>query len=270
MLLAVLVQVHILALLHPHAALVWPDGAAQPQAVQVGERYGIRRFAVQVAGLPRREYAGTLEVRPGNGELDLVDVVELEDYAASVAGSELGLRAPQAALEAVGVVARSFALSRLRANGAKAAPGPLRLSGLPAHDGALCDTTHCQLYLGTSRAAHLALRELLISSDGAAAPALHFASCGGTTASAQSVWPRAGPADREAGVAVSDGCPPDRRSAEPATGTLTTDGRISRGRGRGHGVGLCQEGAIRLATKGLPVHLILSRYFPRLRMQRVP
>jgi peptidoglycan hydrolase-like amidase len=267
MLLAVLVQVHILALLHPHAALVWPDGAAQPQAVQVGERYGLRRFAVQVAGLPRREYAGTLEVRPGNGELDLVDVVELEDYAASVAGSELGLQAPQAALEAVGVVARSFALSRVRS---KAAPGPLRPGGLPAHDGALCDTTHCQLYLGSSRAARLALRELLVSSDGAAAPALHFASCGGTTASAQSVWPRAGPADREAGVAVSDGCAPDRHSAEPPRGTLTADGRISRGRGRGHGVGLCQEGAIRLATKGLSAHLILSRYFPGLRMQRVP
>jgi peptidoglycan hydrolase-like amidase len=268
MLLALLVQVHILALLHPHAALVWPDGAAQPQAVQVGERYGVRRFAVQVAGLPRREYAGTLEVRQGSGELDLVDVVELEDYAASVAGSELGLHAPQEALEAVGVVARSFALSRLAA---KAAPGPLQHHGrLPAHDGALCDTTHCQLYLGTSRAAHLALRELLISSDGAVAPALHFASCGGTTASAQSVWPQARPADREAGVAVRDGCPPDRHSAEPPRGTLTADGRISRGRGRGHGVGLCQEGAIRLATKGLSAHLILSRYFPRLRMQRVP
>jgi SpoIID/LytB domain protein len=41
------------------------------------------------------------------------------------------------------------------------------------------------------------------------------------------------------------------------------EGRVLvRGSGRGHGVGLCQEGAARHAAEGEDRRTILSRYFP--------
>ena len=42
------------------------------------------------------------------------------------------------------------------------------------------------------------------------------------------------------------------------------------GSGHGHGVGLCQRGAVALATRGADRHLILARYFPRLRVGALP
>ena len=42
------------------------------------------------------------------------------------------------------------------------------------------------------------------------------------------------------------------------------------GQGHGHGVGLCQRGAVALATRGADRHLILARYFPRLRVGALP
>ena len=42
------------------------------------------------------------------------------------------------------------------------------------------------------------------------------------------------------------------------------------GSGHGHGVGLCQRGAVALATRGAAAHLILARYFPRLRIGPLP
>jgi stage II sporulation protein D len=41
------------------------------------------------------------------------------------------------------------------------------------------------------------------------------------------------------------------------------------GRGFGHGVGLCQAGAVRLAGDGQSVVEILSHYFPGTRLRRL-
>ncbi len=216
----------MLGLLHPHSALVWPDGAATPIVARPGESYGKLRVAVQVPGLPRREYAGSLEVRAGKRELELTNVVGLEDYVASVVGSEIGLAAPPAAREALATVARSFALRREH----------------------LCDTTHCQLYFGKAAAAPLpGPPEVLRGSAGRVAPTLHSAFCGGTTRDVRAVWPRADTDEVEASAAVADGCAAEGRPRQ------------------GHAVGLCQQGAIRLATQGLSAHQILAFYFPTLR-----
>lgn len=225
MLLALLLHVHVLGLLHPHSALVWPDGAAVPVAARPGAHYGVRRVAVQVPGFSRREYAGSLEVGAGEHELELVNVVPLEDYVASVVGSEIGPAAPQAARDALATVARSFALRREH----------------------LCDTTHCQLYFGSAVAARLGPAEVLRGREGRIAPALHSAFCGGSTVEARAVWPKADADEMEASARVADGC--------------SVEGRPR----LGHGVGLCQQGAIRLATQGLSAHQILALYFPGLR-----
>jgi peptidoglycan hydrolase-like amidase len=225
-LLALLLRIQVLGLLHPHSALVWPDGAATAVVARPGESYGKLRVSVEVPGLPRREYAGRLEVRAGKRELLLFNLVGLEDYVASVVGSELGPAAPLAAREALATVARSFALRREH----------------------LCDTTHCQLYFGKSVAAPLpGPPEVLRGSRGRIAPALHSAFCGGTTREAREVWPHASADEAEASKRVADGCSAEGRPRQ------------------GHAVGLCQQGAIRLATQGRTAHQILSLYFPGLR-----
>lgn len=224
-LIALLLHVHVLGLLHPHSALVWPDGASSPVAARPGERYGVRHVAVQVPGLARREYAGSLEVRAGERELELVNVVPIEDYVASVVGSEIGPGAPPAARDALATVARSFALRR----------------------GRLCDTTHCQLYFGSAVAARLGPPEVLRGAEGRIAPTLHSAFCGGTTKEARAVWPQADADEIEASARVADGCAAEGRPR------------------RGHGVGLCQQGAVRLALQGRTAHQILALYFPGLR-----
>jgi peptidoglycan hydrolase-like amidase len=124
--LAVLVQVQILSLLHPQRALVWPDGAQTPVEAKADTWYAREGFAIQVPGLPRRAYRGRLHVEAG---LKLTNEVELEDYVASVVGSELA-EGPKAAQQALAIAARTYALK------------------LQERHDPLCDTTHCQFYRG--------------------------------------------------------------------------------------------------------------------------
>ena len=235
--LALLLHVQILGLLHPHAALVFPDGAAQPVEARAGETYAARRFTVEVRSLPksiRREYRGRLRVEDAGSELRLVNEVELEDYVASVVGAEIDA-APAAARDALAIVARSFAI---RAE----------------HAGHLCDTTHCQWYRGLKRADIASARrtegEILLLADGRPAPAFHSQDCGGSTARAADVWPGASADEDQA----SQRAPDTHLSGLP--------------KGSGHGVGLCQRGAAFLATKGASAHQIAARYFPRLHIGR--
>ncbi len=236
--LALLLHVQILGLLHPQSARVWPDGAAQPIVARPGESYGQRHFTVEVRGTAaplRRTYRGRLRVEDAGSELRLVDEVELEDYVASVVGAELD-GAPAAAREALAVVARTFAVRAERR-------------------GHLCDTTHCQWYLGLERADIASARrtegELLLLEDGRPAPVFHSQDCGGSTARAQDVWAGAGEDEEQASVRTPDTHLPGLP------------------KGSGHGVGLCQRGAAYLATKGASGHLILGRYFPRLHIGRL-
>lgn len=229
--LALLLHVQILGLLHPHSALVWPRGAAEPVQARPGAIYGERGFEVELPNLPRRAYRGRLRVEDGGTELRLVNEVELEDYVASVVGAEIDA-APAAARDALAIVARSFAIRAERA-------------------GHLCDTTHCQWYRGVERADIASARrtrgEILLLQDGRPAPVFHSQDCGGTTA----VWPSAGPDELQA----SNRAPDTHLPGLP--------------KGSGHGVGLCQRGAAFLATKGASAHQILTRYFPRLHIGRL-
>jgi peptidoglycan hydrolase-like amidase len=123
---AVQVVVQILSLMHPQRALVFQNGH-QTEA-KAGQTYE-GPFAIEVPGLPKRNYRGRLKVEAGPHELILWNEVELEDYVASVVGSELDA-APKAAQQALAIAARTYALK------------------LKALNENLCDTTHCQFYKG--------------------------------------------------------------------------------------------------------------------------
>jgi peptidoglycan hydrolase-like amidase len=236
--LALLLHVQVLGLLHPQKARVWPDGAAQPIEVQPGQTYGVRGFSIEVQSPPhsiRRDYRGRLRVEDQGAGLRLINEVELEEYVASVVGAEIDA-GPAAAREALAVVARTFAV---RAEAA----------------GHLCDTTHCQWYRGSKGAdiesARRTQGEILLLQDGRTAPAFHSQDCGGQTARARDVWAGAGKDEEQA----SQRAPDTHLPGLP--------------KGSGHGVGLCQRGAIFLATKGASGHRILARYFPRLHIGRL-
>ncbi len=108
-----------------------------------------------------------------------VDEVDLEEYVAAVVPQEIG-RAPEAALEAQAVAARSYALAR----------GERHLE-----DGAdLCDGTHCQVFRGLSAATEDSRRAaaetagLVLAQKGRVIAAPFHAVCGGRTARPRDVW----------------------------------------------------------------------------------
>ena len=109
--------------------------------------------------------------------------------------------------------------------------------------GHLCDTTHCQWYRGLEKAdiesARRTRGEVLLDSDGKPAPAFHSQDCQGSTR-------------------------PGWRSPERTPDTHLPGLKP----GHGHGVGLCQRGAVFQASKGASAHQILARYFPGLHTGR--
>lgn len=153
--LAVLVQVQILSLLHPQRALVWPDGATAPLEAKAGETYGHEGFVIEVPGLPKRAYRGRLRVAAG---LKLTNEVELEDYVASVVGSELA-EGPKAAQQALAIAARTYALK------------------LQEIREPLCDTTHCQFYRGRSAEIRTLTDGQILKDGGSLALPQYAASC---------------------------------------------------------------------------------------------
>jgi len=223
---ALLLHVQILGLLHPQRALV--DGVE----AKAGHRYGGQRFTIEVGSL-KRTYPGSLRVEDGGHELRLINVVDLEDYVASVVAAEQD-RGPLAAREALAIVVRSFAIYR---------------GVVEEH---LCDTTHCQWYRGLEHtdidAARRTRGEVLLL-KGHVPPVFYSADCGGQTKKARDVWPGASQEAQEASL-------------------RSVDAHAPGGASKGHGVGLCQRGALFLASKGASAHQILARYFPALRIGR--
>lgn len=161
----------------------------------------------------KRSYAGALRVEDGGTELRLVNEVPLEDYVASVVGSEYA-DAPLPAREALAILARTYALTAEH----------------------LDDTAKTQWYMGLERADIAAARATagqILKEKGQIAQVAYSQDCGGTT---RPTW------------RSQDRTPDTHPPGLP--------------KGSGHGVGLCQRGALFLASKGASMHQILARYFP--------
>ncbi len=268
---ALLVRVQILGLLHPHAATVsTPRGELHVRAVGDALHEGVgpplpflkvsapapgaKPLALKLDKLPRRAFSGALELRAHAGELVIVNELPLEEYVAAVVGAELPGKVPLEAAKALAVVARSFAVraiergETLPSSAASAKPGAGEAetraagaqSGNPAASGAahpaapLCDSTHCQLYLGISGASKLARAAAqateglgLLLTSGAVAPALHHAACGGRTSTAREVWPDASDDDELASASVDDKLPDGTPACAPRRGDPPLDWRES-------------------------------------------
>jgi SpoIID/LytB domain protein len=130
--------------------------------------------ALQPAGLPLTLRIGF--VRPGGGYT--IQTIPLETYIARVLAGEAARDSPPAALEALAITIRTYAIGnrdRHRADGFD-----------------LCDETHCQVVrtatAATARAANATAGQIL-SRGGVVATVFYSASCGGRTELPSNVWP---------------------------------------------------------------------------------
>jgi stage II sporulation protein D len=150
----------------------------------------IKRVALVVvalamsADLPARTASAVETVRvgfarPGGGYS--VMTLPLDTYVARVVAGEAARDSQPAALEALAIAVRTFALAN---------PGRHRADGFD-----LCDQTHCQVVRTatplTTRAAQATVGLVLLQKDGQVASVYYTASCGGRTELPSEVWPGA-------------------------------------------------------------------------------
>lgn len=130
---------------------------------------------------PNRLYGGSLKLQPNSyGTYTLVNQVPLEIYLRGVVPHEIGPQAPDNAIAAQTIIARTYALRNLRR--------------FQADNYQLCADTHCQVYYGllntNSRAdrAIVQTKGLVLTYQNELVDALYSSMTGGITASFSDVW----------------------------------------------------------------------------------
>ena len=130
-----------------------------------------------------RDQGDVVTIRVGTpqpGGAYSVRVLPLEEYVERVLAGEAAPRTAPAALEALAITVRTFALANRRRH---------------ARDGFdLCDSTHCQVLrevYAATRAASDATAGQVLAWRGAPASVFYTASCGGRTERPSAVWPGA-------------------------------------------------------------------------------
>lgn len=221
------VAISVFSLFHPRQLVVTTASPAATQVITLGESKlpftTSGEWTLAVPGKIERRFRGRLEIRANGDELTAVVHMDLETAVASVVAAESVPGAPLEALRAQAVAARSFLVA-----------------AKDRHRGFdFCDTTHCQFLreppAAGSEAGRAAetTRGLTLQFHGRTIAALYSADCGGRTdGSVTSGY-----------VYVPVDCP---RS----------------GPRRGHGLGLCQEGAAVMAKSGASFLQILNHYYP--------
>ena len=248
------------------------------------------RFQLAVSGKLRRVYEGVLTVTASHGELIAVVSMDFETAVGTIVASEMPVDAPIEALKAQAVATRSF----------------LRVG--PRHSAFdFCDTTHCQ-YLRSPdeitqrvRTAVKATRGQVLSWRSLVIPALYASRCGGQTRtlrdagmdpgsaypyySVACAWCRQHPAHWQTSLpsGVKSPVPGNELSriqharqwgwgALPGsvfTVEQNAAGTLISGQNVGHGIGLCQFGAIGMASEGADFRSILAHYYPNTELTQI-
>jgi peptidoglycan hydrolase-like amidase len=192
------------------------------------------RFRLVVPGRFHRVFHGRLRITAKHGELIAVVEMEREEAVVSIVAAEMGSTAPLEALKAQAVVARSFLMA-----------------GARHRDFDFCDTTHCQYLRGADEAgarvreAVSATRGMVLEWHERTLAARYSSRCGGRTQSL-----------RDAGKDPGDGYP------YYAVTCAWCRQHPDAGPSAGHGMGLCQMGAMGMAAAGADFRAILAHYYP--------
>ncbi|HYP15368.1 MAG TPA: SpoIID/LytB domain-containing protein [Bryobacteraceae bacterium] len=211
-------------------------GLFRAKEIAVRESRIAGEFTLVIPGRIERTYRGKLAIKQDGGIAQATVDVDIEDAVAGVVAAEMPGSSPPEALRALAVAARSYYVS-----------SPKRHTGFD-----YCDTTHCQFYRGpvdrssAGAAAARTTRGLILRAGTRPVGVLYSARCGGRT-EASAGTDRAG--EGYAYQAVD--CAECLRGAAPIR--------------EGHGVGLCQRGAIGMAKRGADFREILMHYFPGIR-----
>lgn len=161
--------------------LRWPVGVADGRLVVDGRPVGRRMLfeaGAELLAFEGRSYRGGLELVAAGDRIDVINVLELEDYLRGVVPSEMSASWPAEALKAQAVAARSYTLTSLH----------------PEAEWDLCATDDCQVYRGAqvedprSDAAVRATEGVVVTYDGQPARTYYHSDSGGTVASAAEVW----------------------------------------------------------------------------------
>ncbi|MGQ9627831.1 MAG: SpoIID/LytB domain-containing protein [Anaerolineae bacterium] len=173
--------------------------------------------------VPTFDIPSTIRVLMPDGRVEFMD---LDEYLKGVIPAEIGPASPFEALKAQAIASRSYAVTNRR----------------HLQEGAdVCTTTHCQLwrperYPETDRAVE-ETRGLVATYEDEIIQAFYFAHCDGRTRNSEDVWQEALPYCR------SVPCP------RPYYELM------------GHGVGMCQAGAIAMAEGGRSAEEIIRHYY---------
>lgn len=144
-------------------------------------RSGKNLFDIQEDGGAKSRFAGRLRLQPNAyGTFTLVNDVDIEVYLRGVVPHEIGQNAPNNAVEAQTIIARTYALRNLRR--------------FQADNYELCATIHCQVYKGL-QGTNSRIDEAIARTDGLVltynnelVDALYSSTTGGVTASFSDVW----------------------------------------------------------------------------------
>lgn len=241
----------------------------------------------RVPGRIARRFHGRFELAVQGRELRAVLLLPREEAVAIALQAEARAGMPDAAYAAQAVAIRSYYGANLRRHG--------------TYD--VCDTTHCQAFrelapAGSQAAeAARATEGMRLYFRGEPIEALFSQSCGGETRSlAQAglpvrnypyfavacescqrsavTWERRLDPGIAAGLIATPGSEPARLAVVRRLGWSAVpsnhyevraagDHVVVKGRGQGHGVGLCQLGAAAMARAGADFRTILQHYYPQ-------
>jgi stage II sporulation protein D len=244
---------------------------------------GAARIQLLVPGKINRNFTGVISISAHHNELIAVITMDREKAVASIVAAEMPMDAPLDALKAQAVVTRSFLMA-----------------GSRHADFDFCDTTHCQ-YLRSSDDANRRVASAVASTRGVVLTfgqrviaAMYSSRCGGSTQSlsdagsdpgdgypyyeVECTWCRQHPymwktRVGSSGAVTGLGNESQRIamarlwgwSAVPGSRFVMesdSSGTLLIGRSLGHGIGMCQLGAIAMARAGADYRGILAHYYP--------
>lgn len=239
-----------------------------------------------------RQYRGAVHFYWHENRWHVALETDIESYLPGVLASEIGKGHATALYEAHAMVSRTYAIHTY---------GRHRLAGYD-----VCDQVHCQVFAGVStvndtlQAACAATRNMvLVDRLGRPIVAAFHSNCGGQTRSAAEVWQSSmpylapvtdtlchtgahatwtrsvEPQQWDAWVASNDsmatfdlaarrqfGLPSARFTVQRANDSIHLHGK-----GFGHGVGFCQEGAMQRSLKGASTWSLLEAYYTGIRLR---
>ncbi len=260
------------------------DAFAATEVHLAGATGGAADFLLAVPERLARQYRGRLDVLCRIDELVAVVDMDLETAVASAVAAESVPGASLEALKAQAVATRSYYLASRSRHGQVD----------------FCDTTHCQFLReppppqSLAAQAALATRGLVLFYDGAPVPALFTGSCGGRTRTLAEVGLASAPypyfsvpcnycmehspqwqvrLEAEEAATLANHSEAGRLRLGRILGWDVVPGNnyelqpqgdevLVEGRGKGHGLGLCQLGAAGMARQGRNFQEILAFYYP--------